>query len=161
MKILKSLVFVAAAMSVSTVSAQKNDLRCEDSSWGKAEFVAELQKVVGNVLVSDVAGMTSGIEKQPLKNNMRVTTTSRATVTIVFPCGCDVNLKENERLDIAAPNSCAALLAAVQAVPVSVAIGAAAVPVAGGLTGTNVLVGATLGVGAYLLYRDNRNVSPN
>lgn len=158
---LKSLVFVATVLSVSVATAQKTELGCEDPAVARSEFVAELQKVVGNVLVSDTTGMTSGVEKQQLKNKMRVTTTSRASVTISFPCGCDIQLKENERVDIAAPNSCAALLAAVQAVPVSVAIGAAAVPVAGGLTGTNVLIGATVGVGAYLLYRDNRNVSPN
>ncbi len=161
MKILKCLFFVVAALSTTVVSAQKNDLRCDDPAWGTTEFVAELQKVVGNVLVSDVTGMTSGVEKQPLKNKMRITTTSRASVTVVFPCGCDIELKENERVDIAAPNSCAALLAAVQPVPIGVAIGAAAVPSVGGLTGTNALIGATVGVGVYLLYRDNRNVSPN
>lgn len=142
-------------------SAQSSDLSCTDPGLANSEFVAELRKVEGNVLVSDAVGMTSGVEKQPLKNNMRVTTTSRASVTVSYRCGCDVNLKENERVDIAAPNTCAALIAAVQAVPVGVALGAVA-PVAGGLTaGTGALIATTVGVGAFILFRRDRNVSPN
>ena len=161
MKVMKILSVLAVSLAVTSASAQSSDLKCTDSSLANSEFVAELQKVEGNVLVSDATGMTSGVEKQPLKNKMRVTTTSRASVTVSYPCGCDVKLKENERLDIAAPKSCAAILASVQSVPIDVAIGAAAVPAAGGLTGTNVLIGTGVGVGVYLLYRDNRNASPN
>ena len=128
MKMFKSLVFVVGTLAASLVAAQGAGSGCENPALAKSEFVAELHKVVGNVLVSDSAGMTSGVDKQQIKNAMRVTTTSRASVTVSFACGCDVQLKENERLDITTPNSCATLVAAVQAVPVSVAIGATAAP---------------------------------
>jgi hypothetical protein len=62
-------------------------------------------------------------------------------------------------LDIAAPNTCAAILASVESVPIGVALGAAAVPATGGFPGA--LIGAGVGIGAYLLYRENLAVSPN
>jgi hypothetical protein len=122
---------------------------------------AELRDVQGNVLVSTKDGMSTGVDKQVVVNKSRVTTTSRASVTVAFACGCDVKLKENERLDIETPATCAGLLASVTAVPASAAIGATTA-VAGGLTPTSTaLIGAGVGVGAYLIYRNNRNVSPN
>lgn len=145
----------------SVVAAQGTRPACDDPNSAKGDTIAELQNVQGNVLVSDAAGMTSGTEKQRLKNMVRVTTTSRAGVVVSFDCGCEVKLKENERLDVEAPRACAALLAAVQPVPVGTPIGAIA-PVAGGIsTTTGALIATTVGVGAYLLYRNNRNVSPN
>ena len=160
MKVIQIFGAVAALSVIAVASAQGSELSCTDSDFAKSEFVAELRKVEGNVLVSDAVGMTSGVENQPLKNNMRVTTTSRASVTVSYRCGCDVNLKENERVDIAAPNTCAALIAAVQSVPVGVALGAVA-PAVGLTTGTGALIATTVGVGAFILFRRDRNVSPN
>jgi hypothetical protein len=122
---------------------------------------AELLDVVGNVLVSTKDGIGAGVEKQLVPNKTRVTTTSRASVTISFKnCGCDVKLKENERIDIESPNTCGALLAAVTGVPVDAAIGAVAAS-SGGISTTGLIVGTTVGVGAYLLYRRDLASSPN
>lgn len=140
---------VAMAFSVNALGQSSNT--CEG---------AELRDVVGNVLVSTKDGMSAAIEKQAVAGKSRVTTTSRASVTVVFTCGCDVKLKENERLDIEGPAACPVLLASVTAVPV-VAIGAATAASAGVFTGTNALVAVGVGVGGYLIYRNNRNQSPN
>jgi hypothetical protein len=157
----KWMVGLAAVAVVSTAAAQGARPACDDPSSAKTETIAELRDVQGNVLVSDAAGMSSGVDKQRLKNMVRVTTTARAGVTVAFDCGCDVKLKENERLDVEASRACSSLLAAVQAVPVGAPIGAV-VPAAGGIsTSTGALIATTVGVGAYLLYRNNRNVSPN
>jgi len=150
---------IAAAMSAAA-SAQPGGASCDSPASAKGDTVAELRDVQGNVLVSDAAGMTSGVDKQRLKNAVRVTTTARAGTLVAFDCGCEVRLKENERLDVELPKACPALVAAVQAVPVGVALGA--VPAVGGIsTTTGALIATTVGVGAYLLYRNNRNVSPN
>lgn len=142
---------IAMALSVSSFAQTTRD-SCDG---------AVLQDVVGNVLVSTKDGIGAGVEKQSVLNKTRVTTTSRASVTIAFKeCGCDVKLKENERIDIESPNGCGALLAAVTAVPVDAAIGAVAAS-SGGISTTGLIVGTGVGVGAYLLYRNNRNSSPN
>ena len=142
---------IAMVLNVSTF-AQSSSNSCDG---------AVLQDVVGNVLVSTKDGISAGIDKQSVANKTRVTTTSRASVTISFNCGCDVKLKENERIDIESPNTCAALLAAVTVVPVDAAIGAVAATAGGISTTTGLIVGTSVGVGAYLLYRRNQNSSPN
>lgn len=152
---------IVGLVLASAVAAQAARTACDDPNAAKAATIAELRDVQGNVLVSDAVGMTSGTEKQRLKNMVRVTTTSRAGAVVLFDCGCEVKLKENERLDVEAPRACAALLASVQPVPIGTPIGAVT-PVAGGIsTSTGALIATTVGVGAYLLYRNNRNVSPN
>jgi len=150
----------AAACSVSSFG-QSGTPACDDPQSAARETVAELRDVLGNVLVSDAQGMASGTENQRLKNKVRVTTTSRAGVVVKFDCGCEIRLKENERLDVETPRPCAALLAAVQAVPVGAPIGAVAATGTSGISGTGALIATGVGVGAYLLYRNNRNVSPN
>lgn len=143
---------MAMALSVSAFGQSSRD-SCDG---------AFLQDVVGNVLVSTKEGIKAGMENQPVVNKTRVTTTSRASVTISFKeCGCDVKLKENERIDIESPNTCAALLAFVTGVPVDAAIGAVAASTGGISTTTGLVIGAGAGVGAYLLYRRNQNSSPN
>lgn len=143
---------MAMALSVSTFAQSSRD-----SCGG-----AFLQDVVGNVLVSTKDGISSGIDNQPVANKTRVTTTSRASVTIAFKeCGCDVKLKENERIDIDSPNTCAALLALVTGVPVDAAIGAVAATAGGVSNPVGLAIGAGVGVGAYILYRRNQNSSPN
>lgn len=150
-KIIPFLLGTVAMVWSLTASAQSSNATCDG---------AELRDVQGNVLVSTKDGMTAGVEKQSVANKSRVTTTSRASVTIAFACGCDVKLKENERIDIEAPSTCAGLLASVTSVPMSGAIGATTA--ASGGFGTNTaLIVAGVGVGAYLIYRNNRNQSPN
>ena len=64
-------------------------------------------------------------------------------------------------LDVETPRTCEALLAAVQAVPVGVPIGAVPAAASGVSASTGALIATGVGIGAYLLYRNNRNVSPN
>jgi len=155
-----SLVVLAMALSLPGFG-QSSAPACDDPQSAARDTVAELREVLGNVLVSDAQGMASGTESQRLKNKVRVTTTSRAGVLVKFDCGCEVRLKENERLDVETPRPCAALLAAVQAVPVGAPIGAVAAAATPGISGSGALIATGVGVGAYLLYRNNRNVSPN
>lgn len=141
------------------VMAQTSRLACDDPENLKRETIATLVEVQGNVLVSDALGMSSAVDNQRIKNSVRVTTTSRASVLISFDCGCDVRLKENERLDVEGAKQCPALLAAVQAVPIGGPIGAVAAASGSGVPTALLLTGA--GVASYILYRNNRNVSPN
>jgi hypothetical protein len=140
---------VAMAFSVNALGQTSNS--CD---------TAELRDVTGNVLVSTKDGMSAAVDKQTVGDKSRVTTTSRASVTVAFACGCEVKLKENERIDIETPSTCAVLLASVTAVPVVAAIGAATATV-GTISSTTALVGVGVGVGGYLIYRNNRNQSPN
>ncbi|MCZ2135358.1 MAG: hypothetical protein LC098_08025 [Burkholderiales bacterium] len=151
---------LGVSLSISA-AAQSNAPACDDQESAKRDTVAELREVQGNVLVSDSQGMATGVDNQRLKNKVRVTTTSRAGVLVHFDCGCDVRLKENERLDVESPRACAALLASVQAVPIGAPIGAVAPVATTGISTPGLLITTGVGVGAYLLYRNNRNVSPN
>ena len=151
---------LVASMLAAGVMAQAPRVACDDPEYMKRDTIATLAEVQGNVLVSDAVGMSSATENQRIKNTVRVTTTSRASVLISFDCGCDVRLKENERLDVEGPRQCPALLAAVQAVPLGAPIGAVAVSSGSGFPTTALLV-AGAGLGGYLIYRNNRNVSPN
>lgn len=150
---------IAVAMLATGVLAQTSRLACDDPENMKRETIASLVEVKGNVLVSDAVGMASAVENQRIKNFVRVTTTSRAGVLVSFDCGCDVRLKENERLDVEGPRQCPALLAAVQAVPISAPIGAVAGASGSAFPTALLLTGA--GVAGYLIYRNNLNVSPN
>lgn len=162
----KSIALVTAALlmtAVPTAMAQPSSASCDDPTYAKRDTVAQLRDLVGNVLVSDKAGMGSATDKQRVGNNVRVMTTSQASVVVAFDCGCNVTLKPNERLDVVAGQSCAAALAAVSPVATNVALGAGA---AGAGTGAGLSVpvvagGVAVGVGGYLVYRNNRNVSPN
>jgi hypothetical protein len=161
-----SVLLLAAVMSSVTFAqapAARSDKRdaCEDESYKKKETIAELRDLKGNVLVSDPKGIAAGADRQRLANKVRVSTTARSGVLIRFDCGCDIELKENERLDVEGGDPCAALLAAIKPVPVGVAVGAATV----GTTATaGVAVGAiavSAGVGTVLYRRNRGNVSPN
>lgn len=159
----RRIVAVVAAFVFAPVlfaQGQNGKPACDDPRSATGETIAELREVQGNVLVSDAQGMTTAADSQRVRNKVRVTTTSRAGVLVRFDCGCDVRLKENERLDIDAPSACAALLAAVQPVPAAGALGAVATTGAT-ISPTGALIVTGVGVGAYLLYRNNRNVSPN
>jgi hypothetical protein len=157
------LVSVICLLAASLSVAQQRNL-CERTDEAEKQSIAELRELRGNVLVSDREGVTSGNNGQRLRNKVRVTTTSNAGALVVFDCGCDIRLKENERIDVELPRACAAILASVQAVPVGVAIGVPAVgataPVVAGSTAGLLTVGA-VGVGGYIAIRNKRNVSPN
>lgn len=156
----KLFIGVAFATFATGLLAQSNRLACDDPANTKLATIATLNDVTGNVLVSDAAGMATATDKQRIKNYGRITTTSRASVTISFDCGCDVRLKENERLNIEGPRQCPALLAAVEALPIGAPIGAIAASLGVGFL-TTALVGTGVGVGAILLNRNFANQSPN
>jgi len=157
-KVLLAVVMIGMA---NASAAQSAVLACDDPQSAKRETVAELREVQGNVLVSDSQGMVSGVENRRLKNKERVTTTARGGVLVRFDCGCDVRLKENERIDIESPRSCAALLAAVTSAAPALVIGAPVATATATSSYVAPLIGGAVGLGGYLLYRNNRNSSPN
>ena len=161
--LLNALVALAAAVLATSAMAQAPRLECNDPEYMKRETIATLMELKGNVLVSDAEGMSSAVDKQRIKNLVRVTTTSRASVLISFDCGCDVRLKENERLDVEGPRQCPALLAAVQAVSIGAPIGAVAVGTAAviGFTLPTALLVTGAGVTGLIIDRAFTNVSPN
>ena len=157
--LLKSMLSLIVLVVASSVMAQASRLACDDPGNLTRETIATLVEVQGNVLISDAVGMSSATGNQRIKNSVRVTTTSRASVLISFDCGCDVRLKENERLDVEGAKQCPALLAAVEAVPIGAPIGAVAAASGSGVPKALLLTG--VGVAGYLIYRNNGNVSPN
>jgi hypothetical protein len=99
--------------------------------------VAQLKQLNGNVLVSRDTGMTAGAELLKVANGTRVITTANSAVVVVFDNGCEVRMKENQRLDVESDKPCAAL------VPANLAVAA---PAAGpGVVG--LLVPGLLGAG--------------
>jgi hypothetical protein len=90
-------------------------LACADV-WAQQQqpVVAHLKQVTGNVLVSREAGLATGNEAQPITNGSRIITTANSTAIVVFDNGCEVRLKENERLEVDSNRPCALML--VQAV---------------------------------------------
>ncbi len=159
-KTLRLALVTMVAFSSGLVFAQSTST-CEAKDAGSKQTIAELRNVQGNVLVSDAAGMSSATVSQRVANKTRVTTTAQAGVTVAFDCGCDVTLKENERFDVTLPASCPALLASITPAMPAVALGApaAAATTTGSLLPAGIVTG--VGVGAYLLYRSNRDVSPS
>jgi hypothetical protein len=156
--------FAATAMSLALASAlhaQAARIACDDPNYLKRDTVAELRELTGNVVVSDAAGVGTAAGGQRIANKARVTTASKAGVIVSFDCGCDVTLGESQRLDIDVPRACSGLLASVQAVPTAVALGATAAPAAAASSAAGLLTVGAVGVGGYLIYRNNRNVSPN
>src|SRR5438876_3649752 len=80
------------------------------------EGVARLKDVHGNVLVSKESGLASGDESLRLMKGARVITTSRSDVVVVFDNGCEVRLKENQRLEVDETKPCSALIAQAQSI---------------------------------------------
>jgi hypothetical protein len=157
---LTAAVFISLAL-VGVSQAQDKRIACDDPNYQKRDTVAELRELSGNVLVSDGAGVGTAAGGQRVANKARVTTASKAGVIVAFDCGCDVKLEENQRFDIDVPRACAGLLASVQPVPTAVALGATATPVLAAPSTSALLAVGAVGVGGYLIYRNNRNVSPN
>jgi hypothetical protein len=126
--------------------------------------VARLKDVHGNVLVSKESGLASGDEALRLARGMRVITTARSDVTVVFDNGCEVKLKENQRLEVDEQKPCAALIAQAQSILAEPA-GMAAAATAGGLAAYSVLLpalgGGLLGVEIIKGMRESLPVSPS
>jgi hypothetical protein len=160
-RIFCSLAFAAVACSAE--AQQASAAACESPDQAKKESIAVLRDLQGSVLVSDKDGVASATSGQRVLNKSRITATSKASVIVAFDCGCNVLLKENERIDVELPRSCSTLVAAVQPVPVGVALGATAgAPASATATTTaGLLAAGAIGVGGYALHRRDRNVSPN
>ena len=123
-----------------------------------AQLTATLKNVDGNVLVSTAQGAVAGVNDLALPDKTLVTTTSNGFADVVTPAGCTIRLKPNQRLEVDVTKTCEALLALVTTAPGVVALGAAG---GAGLSGTTIaaLVGGV--AGAVILFRNNRNSSPN
>ena len=74
--------------------------------------VAQLKQLNGNVLVSRDTGMTAGAELLKVTNGTRIITTANSEVVVVFDNGCEVRMKENQRLDVESDKPCAGLVPA-------------------------------------------------
>ena len=103
--------------------------------------VAQLKQVSGNVLVSRDTGMTAGAEQLRLANGTRVITTANSEVVVVFDSGCEVRMKENQRLDVESDKPCAALI------PVNLAVAPAAGHGLAAIVAPGLLGAAALGAG--------------
>ena len=146
---LPALVFLAAT------SASAQEAR---------QGVAQLKDVHGNVLVSKESGLASGDEAVRLTKGARVITTSRSDVVVVFDNGCEVRLKENQRLEIDETKPCSALVAQAQSILAEPA-GAAAASASGSLAAYSALLpalgGGLAGVKVIQSLRESQPVSPN
>ena len=132
---------VAAALCMAQAGAQQS------------QSVAALKDLTGNVLVSREAGLATGSEAQRLANGTRVITTAKSGVVVVFDNGCEVRLRENERLDVDSGKPCALLVAQpLGPMPPVAAVGA---PLLG------VLLPGAVGAGLVVDIRDKQPVSPN
>ena len=80
------------------------------------EGVAQLKGVKGNVLVSRATGLAAGGEATRLTDHVRVITTANSEAVVVFDNGCEVRLKENQRLEVESDKPCAALVAEAQSI---------------------------------------------
>ena len=90
------------------------------------------------MLVSRDTGMVTGAEALKLVDGTRIITTANSEVVVVFDNGCEVRMKENQRLDVDSGKPCAALI------PANLAVAAPAV----GPGFAGVVAPALLGAGA-------------
>jgi hypothetical protein len=128
------------------------------------EGVAKLKDVHGNVLVSKESGLASGDENLRLTKGTRVITTSRSDVVVVFDNGCEVHLKENQRLEVDDGKPCSVLVAQAQSI-LSEPAGAAAATASGSAAIYSALLpalgGGLAGVKVIQSLRESQPVSPN
>ena len=126
--------------------------------------VAQLKDVHGNVLVSKESGLASGDEALRITKGTRVITTSRSDVVVVFDNGCEVRLKENQRLEIDDSKPCSALIVQAQSILAEPA-GAAAAGASGSVAVYTALLpalgGGLAGVKVIQSLRESQPVSPN
>lgn len=135
--------------------------------------VARLRGLVGNVLVSDEAGLSSAEGLVALAEGSRVITTAESKAVVVYKDGCEVTLGPNQRLEIDSDLPCSGRIELAQSIfvqPGALAAGAAGaaggasaavlggtVPAAGLAAGT----AGVAGLASLVSARDERPVSPN
>lgn len=136
-------------------------------------IVAQLAKVDGNVLVSTQSGLVAGVPGMPLRQGMRVMTTTNSTGVIAFADGCEVTLAPVQRTGINSELTCAERMAAAQGLVLDQAallaalggstesIALAAAGGLGGAGGTAAAVGGLSGVTAIVAAQGDGTVSPN
>ncbi len=131
------------------------------------DTIAKLSDLEGNVLVSQGDAMVAATANQRVVAGTRVVTTSGAKVTVGYDVGCDVRLKENERFTVNI-GPCGALVASVQPLgPAAGAIGGGTVAAGGTAAGVSAAglgafaLGAGVSAAAYVVFRQDGNVSPN
>ena len=126
--------------------------------------VAQLKDMQGNVLVSRESGLGAGRESLRLSEGMRVITTNKSGVTVVYDDGCEVKLKANERFEIQTGKACAALAAlpeSILATPAGATLAASAGSAAVFAATLPVLGGAAAGLAALRSLRESNPVSPS
>ena len=126
--------------------------------------VAQLKDVQGNVLVSRESGLGAGREGLRLSKGMRVITTNKSSVIVVYDDGCEVKLKANERFEIQTGKPCAALAAlpeSILATPAGAAVAASAGSAAAFAAALPALGGALAGLEALRSMRESNPVSPS
>jgi hypothetical protein len=135
--------------------------------------VARLRDLVGNVLVSDEAGLSSAEGLVPLAEGSRVITTAESKAVVVYEDGCEVTLGPNQRLEIDRDLPCIGRIDLAQSIfmePGALAAGAAgaaggaSAAVLGGTVPAAGVAAGTAGVASLATLvsaRDERPVSPN
>lgn len=101
---------------------------CVPQAAAQQQAVARLKGVSGNVLVSGEAGLATGAESQRITNGARIITTANSGAIVVFDNGCEVTLKENERLEVDSNKPCALMLAEALAPGPVAAVGPSLLP---------------------------------
>ena len=94
------------------------------------EGVAQLKGVKGNVLVSRQTGLAAGGEATRITEHARVITTANSEVVVVYDNGCEVRLKENQRVEVETDKPCEALIAQANSIlvePAGTALGGGSV----------------------------------
>jgi len=130
------------------------------SAWAQApqnqpKVVGKLIKVEGLVTVSSGQSLANAVNDAKLIVGSRIVTTSSGFVTLNFDNGCDIRLEPNQSVTVEDSNNCAAILAAVQTLPVVAAAGAGA----GLLVPALILVGGGLAIAGG--GNSTNNTSPN
>jgi len=100
------------AHSIIAIGALVSGLLAATSAIAQSEqsgTVARLKDVIGNVLVTQQAGLAAGTEAQRLTKGTRIITTANSEVVVVFDNDCEVRMRENQRLDIE-DKPCAAMI---------------------------------------------------
>ena len=79
-----------------------------------APTVAKLKNVKGTVLVTQGDAMVAATAGQAVPAGARIVTTAGSVVTVSMDKGCEVTLRENQRLSVRDYGNCAQLTAAIE-----------------------------------------------
>lgn len=126
--------------------------------------VAQLKDLHGNVLVSRESGLGAGSEGMRLARGVRVITTAKSDVIVLYDDGCEVKLKENERYEVQTGRPCEALAVLPQSIlaaPEGAALATAGGAQAGYLAALPVLGAAAAALAASRARRESQPVSPS